>query len=204
MVDGGRASVAVAGIVLAAGTSTRMGRNKLLLELGGSTVLRGAAARALEAGLDPVVVVLGHQADRVRRELDGLPVQIEVNAAYAEGIGTSLRAGLAALRADVSGAVVMLADMPQVTSGMIATLVERYRAGTARLLVSEYDGVTAPPVLYDRSLFPELLAARGDEAGRETVRRHRAGAEVVRWPASAMLDLDLPEDYAGARTRQGD
>jgi molybdenum cofactor cytidylyltransferase len=201
MPDADRMSAVVAGVVLAAGASTRMGRNKLLLKLEGMTLVRRAAVRAVEAGLTPVIVVLGHDAVQTRAELDGLSVIVEVSGGYQEGTAASLRTGIGALAPHVGAVVVMLADMPLVTPEMLATLVERYRKGTAPLVVSNYDGVAAPPVLYDRCLFSELLASTGDRAGREIVHRHRAAAEIVHWPASALRDLDLPADYEQLRTR---
>ena len=186
----------MAGIVLAAGGSTRMGTNKLLLEIGGTSVLRRAVTRTLDAGLEPVVVVLGHEVERSRETLQGLPADIVVTPDYRHGMNVSLATGLRALPSAVSGAVVVLADMPLVTRDMIASLVERYRGSGTRLVVSEYDGRPAPPVLYDRSLFPELLGEQGDGIGRAVVERHRAEAVVVAWPGSALQDLDLPDDYA--------
>jgi molybdenum cofactor cytidylyltransferase len=185
----------VAAIVLAAGGSARMGRNKLLFPLSGETVLRRAARQATAAGLDPVVVVLGHEAGRARAELAGLACRPVVNPHWAQGINGSLRTGLAALPAETTAAVVMLADMPFVTTEMLRTLVERWRDGTAPLVISEYDGVNAPPMLYGRALFPELLAMEGEGCGRQVVRRHREEAAVVAWPAAALADLDVPEDY---------
>jgi molybdenum cofactor cytidylyltransferase len=194
----------VAGVVLAAGASTRMGLNKLLLELDGTSLLRRAATRALDAGLTPVLVVLGYEAERARRELHGLDVQVTVNASYRLGLSGSLRAGIAALADDVGAAIVILADMPFVTSHMLAALVDRFRHGSAPLVISEYDGAYAPPALYRRSLFRELMTASGDSAGRETIRRHRAEADVVQWPAWAMRDIDTHEDYSRSlRDRDG-
>src|SRR5688572_12648517 len=97
MPDANRMSAVVAGVVLAAGASTRMGHNKLLLELEGMTLLRRAAVRAVEAGLTPVIVVLGHDAVQTRAELEGLPVSIEISVGYREGMGASLRTGIGAL-----------------------------------------------------------------------------------------------------------
>jgi molybdenum cofactor cytidylyltransferase len=196
-----RRQAPVAGVVLAAGASTRMGKNKLLFPLEGSSVLRRAVARAIDAGLDPVIVVLGHEAEHARRELDGLDVRTPLNPAYEEGINASLRTGLASLPADAEAVVVMLADMPFVTSDMLATLVERFRSGLAPLVISEYDQVNAPPMLYARTLFPELLAMSGEGCGREVVRRHRHEADVVAWPASALDDLDVPGDYERIRAQ---
>lgn len=189
----------VAGVVLAAGASSRMGTNKLLLRLGGESVVRRSVRRALEAGLEPVVVVLGHEADRVRAELAGLPCSPVVNPAHARGMNTSLGAGLAAVSREAVAAVVALADMPLVTSAMLAELVRRFRASRAPLVVSDYAGTSAPPMLYERALFAELEGLEGDGSGKRAVRRHRAEAVVVSWPASALADLDEPADYERAR-----
>src|SRR5260370_13529613 len=91
----GAQKAAVAGLVLAAGSSSRMGRNKLLFELAGETLLRRAVRAALGGGLSPVLVVLGHEAERARRELDGLECRSVGNPNYAQGIGSSLHAGAA-------------------------------------------------------------------------------------------------------------
>src|SRR5262249_4044215 len=151
----------------------RMGSNKMLFELSGESVLRGAARRALAGGISPLLVVLGHQAEAARRELDGLPCQTVVNPDYEQGINTSLKAGVAALPPEVWAAMVMLADMPFVTAQMIAAMVERYRHGRAPLVISDYEGVNAPPMLYDRALFAELGAMTGEGCGRQVVKRHR-------------------------------
>ncbi|HYL30657.1 MAG TPA: nucleotidyltransferase family protein [Gemmatimonadales bacterium] len=182
--------VRVAGIVLAAGSSVRMGRNKLLLELAGQSVVRRAVSRAL-AALDPVIVVLGHEAERVRRELAGLPCRIIVNPEHGRGMDTSVRAGVAALPADADAAVMLPADMPLVTPAMLAALVERFRTTSAPLVISRYGETIAPPQLYARSLFAELAEAG---SGKPVIARHRAAAEVLAWPAAALADLDLPAD----------
>jgi molybdenum cofactor cytidylyltransferase len=196
----------VAGIVLAAGASTRLGRNKLFVELQGESLLRRAVRQVSGAGLDPVVVVLGHEAERAREELAGLHVVPVLNTEYMHGVNSSLRAGIMAA-SNVAAAVVMLADMPLVTTAMIATLVDRYQTSTAPLVISDYGGVNAPPMLYDRSLFDELLSMQGEGCGKQVVKRHRAEALSVVWPQEALTDLDVPEDYdrvkALLETREG-
>jgi molybdenum cofactor cytidylyltransferase len=191
----------IAGILLAAGTSSRMGSNKMLFELAGESILHGAARRALAGGLDPLVVVLGHEAERARRELDGLPCRIVVNPDYEQGINSSLRTGIAALPAEVRGVMVLLADMPFVTAEMIAQMIARFRSTDAPLVISDYEGVNAPPMLYDRALFGELQTMTGEGCGRQVVKRHRHEAEVLPWPATALADLDVPDDYARLKTR---
>lgn len=185
----------VAGILLAAGTSSRMGSNKLLLELDGESVLRGAVRRALAGGLSPLTVILGHEADEARREIEGLPCRWALNPHYEQGVNTSLKHGVGALPPEARAAMVLLADMPFVSPEMIAAMIARYRASAAPLVVSGYEGVNAPPMLYDRSLFPDLLAMTGEGCGRQVVKRHRAEAEVLSWPAAALADLDVPGDY---------
>jgi molybdenum cofactor cytidylyltransferase len=193
----------VAGILLAAGAATRMGRNKVLLQLGGETLLRRAARGALAAGLTPVLVVLGHEAERARAELAALGCRAIVNLDYARGINTSLSAGVEAVPPGAQAAIVLLADMPFVDAGMIRALVARYAETGAPVVASRYGGVTAPPTLYDRSLFPALRGGEGEGRGREVVRRHSDRAAFVAWPPSLLVDLDVSEDLERARARLG-
>jgi molybdenum cofactor cytidylyltransferase len=192
-------SAAVAGILLAAGSSRRMGRNKLHLEWEGQSLLRLAATRALAGGLSPLLVVLGHEAERTASLLAGLPHRAVLNERHALGINSSLACGLAAVPATAAAAVVVLGDMPFVTAEMIAALLARYRATAAPLVVSDYDGVNAPPILYDRALFGELMAMTTSGCGKQVLERHRGAAEVLRWPVAALTDLDVLEDYEQAR-----
>ena len=186
----------VAGVVLAAGTSTRMGQNKLFMELEGEPLVRRVVARAAAAGVDPLIVVVGHEADRVKQALDGISYTPVFNAEYERGVNSSLRAGIhAASETPAQAAVVVLADMPFVTTEMIATLLGKYRRGDAPLVISDYEGVNAPPMLYDRSLFDELSVPEGHGCGKQVVKRHRQEAESATWPAEALTDLDRPEDY---------
>jgi len=178
-----------------------MGRNKLFLPLNGTSVLRRAVATAVEAGLDPVLVVLGHESERALAELDGIPCTPLVNRRYARGMNTSVSAGIAAVPGDATGAVVMLADMPFVSAAMVRAVVERFRKGDAPLVVSTYGDVLAPPILYGRPLFDELRALDGDGCGKRVVKAHRAEAVELQWPPAALSDLDVPEDVDRARAR---
>jgi molybdenum cofactor cytidylyltransferase len=189
----------IAGVVLAAGSSTRLGENKLLVRLGGRSVLRRAVDAAAVAGLAPILVVLGHEAERALPELRGAPALPVPNPAHAAGINTSLRCGIGAVPDAAAAAVVLLADMPFVTPAMLRTLVDRFRAGRAPLVVSSYGGVLAPPTLYGRALFPELLALDGEGCGKRVMKRHRAEAAVVEWPVAALADLDVPGDVVRAQ-----
>src|SRR5689334_8456191 len=130
----------VAGVLLAAGASRRMGagRNKMLLELEGESLVRRAARRALAAALAPVVVVVGHEADRVRAALRDLPLEFAVNPDFAGPTSGSLHRGLNALGPEVDAAVVMLADMVRVSAETLAMLVAAARGTEAPLVVSRY------------------------------------------------------------------
>ena len=205
MSDTGSVTLPPAAVVLAAGSSTRMGDNKLLLALAGEPVVRRAVRAAAAAGLEPIIVVLGHEPERVRAALDGLRCRTVVNPDHARGKGTSLQAGIAEVASATSAdaAVVMLADMPFVTAEMLARVAARGRIGeaptprppTPPMVVSRYGDVTAPPILYDRALFAELLALPGEACGKEMVRRHRHEALFLSWPERALADIDRPEDY---------
>jgi molybdenum cofactor cytidylyltransferase len=189
----------VAGVVLAAGASIRMGQSKILLEIEGESLVRRSVRRAIGAGLSPVIVVLGHEAARAHRELRGLACDVVVNPDYAKGMSTSLGAGIAAVPETAEAAMVILADMPFVTSEMMAEVILRHRESGAPLVASRYGDVTAPPTLYDRALFAELKGGEGEGRGREVVRRHAEQAVYVCWDAAALCDIDTPEDYREAR-----
>ena len=187
----------VAGVVLAAGTSTRLGANKLLLWLDSEPLVRRAARLGLDAGLSPVIVVLGHEAERVIPALEGLAIETVVNPAHRSGMGSSLRQGIARVPHDCAAAVMLLADMPLVTAAMIEALVARFRFGAEPLVLSIYGEIQAPPTLYGRSLFRELAEiGPPSTGGRQVALEHRDEAAELRWPASALADVDRPDDAA--------
>ena len=190
----------IAALLLAGGSSSRLGTNKLLVELGGEPLIRRAARRALAAGLDPVIAVLGHEAKRIRGALQGLPVTLVGNPRHAEGMPASVHAGLAAVPDNCAAAMVLLPDMPLVTAPMLSELAARFRATGTPLVISLYGETAAPPTLYARALFPALLAAA--EGGRQAVGEHRHLAAEVRWPAELMMDLDVPEDLERLRAME--
>jgi molybdenum cofactor cytidylyltransferase len=193
----------IAAVVLAAGSSTRMGQNKLLLTLDGETMVRRALRAALAAELDPVVVVLGADAERMRAEIADLPCLAVVNVDHAQGKGSSLQTGITRVSsiAGVGAAVVMLADMPFVTAEMLVAVAARHRTTQAPMVVSRYGAVNAPPILYARALFAELLALPGQACGKEMIRRHQQEAGVLTWDESALADIDAPEDYQRVRAQ---
>lgn len=189
----------VAAIVLAAGRATRMGGpNKLLADLGGKPLVRHAVEAALASAASPVVVVTGHQAEAVERALGDLTVVRVRNPDYAEGLSTSLRAGVDALPDGIDGALVLLGDMPQVSAGLIDRLIGAFDPAAGRLaVVPVREGHRGNPVLFARRFFPALRQVTGDVGGRGLLGEH--GAAVVEVPVEgdgAFLDIDTPEALA--------
>lgn len=187
----------VAGIVLAAGASSRMGGpNKLLLPVEGRPMVRLVVGRVLEAGAWPVLVVTGRDAPDVRDACSGLPVRFVHNDAFTGPTSGSLHAGLAALGDDTDAALVMLADMPRVGVDMLRDVVHAVRRRDVPLAVSRYGDVLAPPLAFRRALWPELLAWHGEGCGKAVVRAHEHEATMLDRPMAALQDVDTPDDYA--------
>jgi molybdenum cofactor cytidylyltransferase len=186
----------IAAVILAAGRSTRMGGpNKLLAEIGGRPLIRIAAEEALASRARPVVVVTGHQREKVEAALDGLNVERVHNPEFADGLSTSLRAGLAALPGEVDGAVVCLGDMPQVRAGLIDRLIAAFDPERGALVVVPViEGRRGNPVVWSRRFFPELMALEGDVGARHLIGRYaEAVTEVPLTDQAALIDVDTPE-----------
>lgn len=187
---------AIALVVLAAGESRRMGRPKQLLPVAGEPLVR-RVVRELGAGFaGETVVVLGAEAAAVAGALGGLPVRTVLNAAWAEGLGSSLRCGVeAALAAEpgLGAVLVALADQPGVGAGHLARLRAVWREGGRSAVATERDGVPMPPVLFGAVWFPRLRALAGDVGARALLRA--AGGDVATVPAGAWPDLDTPAEY---------
>lgn len=183
-------------VVLAAGAGERLGGGKLLLPLQGQPLVRRAVTTALTATRSKIVVVLGHDAGRVAAVLEGLAVDWALNPDYRQGLSTSLRTGLAALPPGTRAALFVLADQPGVTPGVIRQLLDAYRPGGKKIIVPVYQGRRGNPVLIDRSLWPQLLALRGDVGAREIIRAHPEEVLAVPVPDPGILqDIDTPADY---------
>ena len=188
----------MAGIVLAAGASRRMGRPKQVLEFRGTTLLRRVAQEALATpSLSRVLVVVGAHAPISRAVLKGLSVEIVENRDWARGQGASLAAGVRALRhraPETAAAVVLLCDQPLVTAASIALLVKTHRRTGARIVASRRGQRLETPVLLSFPFFDELCALDGDQGTKEILRRHRHLAMGLALPGAG-VDVDTVEDY---------
>lgn len=193
-----------AAVVLAAGRGTRMPHaHKLTAEIEGEPMLRRAVRAALASRARPVLVVTGHRAEAVRAALAGLEVTFIHNPDFAEGLSTSLRAGVSALPEEVDRAIVLLGDMPNIESMLIDSLVDSIDPAAGRLIaVPVKQGRRGNPVAWSRALFPALTGLSGDVGARHLIAAHaEAVAEVAVNGEGAFLDIDTPEELEAARTR---
>ncbi len=202
-------------IILAAGSSTRMGTPKQLLRFEGETLLRRAARTALATDCRPVVVVLGAHATKMRQELQGLDVVIVENADWQKGMAGSLRVGIETLSeekgerkkekvADPStpfsfllspfSCLVMLCDQPFVTPALLDTLRATWRASGKPVVCCEYAGGAGVPALFDQSLFAALCGLQGAAGAKQIFARYAADTALVPF-APAAFDVDTPEEY---------
>jgi len=200
----------IAIIVLAAGESRRLGRAKQLVKLGGASLVRRAVQTALAAAsVNPgarsgaalhgvasaaeVLVVLGAHGDAVRNELTGLPVRFVENPDYSQGMGTSIRAAVAAVQA-YDSAILMPCDQPQLSPEILLSLMQNRVAHGAAAVACDYGGgVMGPPTLFGRELFDELQAIPPDSGAKVVLQRHRDELRLVSFPGGA-IDIDTPAD----------
>ncbi len=187
---------AIAAVVLAAGRSSRMGGpNKLLETIGGRPLVRMVADAALASKARPVIVVTGHQHERVEAALAGLPVRIVHNPSFADGLGTSLKTGIAAVPPEAGGAIICLGDMPQVDAALIDRLIAAFDPDKGALaVVPTINGHRGNPVVWSRRFFPDLMAVEGDIGARHLIGRYaEAVTEVPLTGTAALTDIDTPE-----------
>jgi molybdenum cofactor cytidylyltransferase len=191
---GNAKSLEVDVVVLAAGRGTRMGGGKMTAMLGAKPMIRHTVEAALAASVGDVHVVVGAGSDGVRAALAGLKVQIVENPNHAEGMSTSLKAGIAAVSEEVSGAVVLLGDMPLVSPTSIQALVSGFQASPdASALVPIFEGKRGNPVLLARSLFPDVGTLQGDIGARALVSKAGRVIEIDVQDSAILLDIDTPE-----------
>lgn len=184
----------IAAIVLAAGLGSRMGGGKLTRMLDGRPLIRHAAEAALASRAEPVIVVVGHDEEAVRRALDGLPVRFVANPDFRTGIAGSLAAGLAAVPDAADGAVVLLGDMPRVGAGHIDRLIAAFGPEAGRgICLPVHGGRRGNPVLWGRGYFARLRALSGDAGGRTLFADCAADIREVPMADDAVLvDIDAP------------
>jgi molybdenum cofactor cytidylyltransferase len=187
----------IAAIVLAAGRSSRMGRNKLLELIDGKPMVARVAETALESGAAcPVIAVTGFEADQITAALRGLDVTIVNNPDFEQGLSTSLRAGLAALPPDCEGVVILLGDMPQIEPSDIGALIVAAKDRNA-ICVPVNAGKVGNPILWGAAYFPEMMQLTGDAGAKQLLAKHpECIVEVPIASDRIFTDIDTPSDLA--------
>lgn len=184
-----------AGIILAAGTSSRYGQFKQLLDWKGKSFIRQVTETALQAGLEPVVVVTGFRHTDVASHLQDLPIRLIHNPDFELGQSTSIKAGIRSLPQHIGAAVFLLADQPQIPPEVISALVETHAGECPSILAPlVLEERRANPVLFDCVTFPDLLNLTGDIGGRGIFDKHRV--TYLPWHDDILIfDVDKPDDY---------
>lgn len=193
----------IAGIVLAAGLSSRMGSNKLLAEIDGKPLIRRSVEQALASSLDPVVVVTGNIEPEVREALSGLAIQLRNNPDFSTGLSSSLKCGLIGLPPDCDGALILLGDMPDVAPTLIDRLIAAFDPDDDRAIcVATRHGKRGNPVLWARRFFHEMMALEGDIGAKHLMSVHDEEVwEVEAENDGPLIDIDTPEALAAYRAR---
>jgi molybdenum cofactor cytidylyltransferase len=180
-------------IVLAAGASTRFGSAKQLVRIAGRPMLHAAVTRAVDVSGNAVIVVLGARAEELAPLLSHSPASIVINRDWREGLGSSIRTGVARLPAACCGVLLLLADQAAVTAEDLRRLVGAWRRQPEYVAAAIYGSTAGVPAIFPRSAFADLLKLRGDQGARALIQRNPD--RVVRVPMeSAAIDIDTPED----------
>jgi len=191
----------ITAVVLAAGASTRMGSsNKLLARFDGRPIVEWVVRAAMSSAAAEIVVVTGFESERIREALAGFPVRFAENPDDAAGLSTSVKAGIAALNDDTTGALFLLGDMPRVTASVIDRLIACFRRrGGSAICRPVFGDRAGNPVLWPRDLFAAMAAIEGDRGGRDLLETHEDRLCPVGVDTDGVFfDVDEPGDLGGA------
>jgi CTP:molybdopterin cytidylyltransferase MocA len=188
----------VAALIIAAGSSSRLGQPKQLLLMDGETLLQRAIRIAHQSGASPVLVVLGAHREQIEPRIAGSEARVVVNSRWEEGMASSIRAGIQAFGTDSqddAGVLLMICDQPAVTAEHLRRMLASFREAPASAIASVYAGKRGIPAIFPREAFPSLLALRGDQGARGLLSDRKR--EVVELPLEGgELDIDRPEDIS--------
>lgn len=187
-------------IILAAGSSSRMGQSKQMLDIAGQPLLRKTAIAVVEAGMAHAVVVLGSNDAEHRSILEGLNVETIYNASWVKGMGTSIRTGVEALTKypAISSILILVCDQPLLTSETILKITAKFNSSRKPIVASSYRGVPGVPVLFDRTYFDRLKQLPDDQGAKKLILQNRNDIELVSFPGGE-IDLDTMADYDAFR-----
>lgn len=181
----------IAAAILAAGTSSRLGRAKQLLQLDGQSLIRRVARTVVDTQIERVLVIVGRDAAAIEAELYDLSVEIVVNSDWREGMASSVRVGVAAA-GEADALLLTPCDLPLLSVAHLRALIEQFERESTRIVASRYNETLSAPLVIARELWPELLELRGDVGARRVIARHQAG--FIEWPEGA-FDVDTREDW---------
>lgn len=184
-------------ILLAAGSSSRMGQSKQMLDIGGEKLLTRSVRAILEANIKESVVVLGANEQEHSKILQVFDTDVIVNVHWKDGMGSSIKAGLNHLTSKhqhITSVVVCVCDQPLLNSEVLSGLIKKYEATGKCIVASAYSGSVGVPVLFDRSFFKEIMLLPDDQGAKKLIQMNRDKLETVPFPGGA-IDLDTMEDY---------
>jgi molybdenum cofactor cytidylyltransferase len=187
----------IGAIILAAGASSRLGTPKQLLMYRGKTLLQQILQVTIDSIAHPVVVVLGADADNIKKNMDFSNACIVVNTDWQEGMASSVRCGINTLvQMDplIEGAVLMLCDQPFVTASLLNDLIIARQNTGKHIVASSYNGTFGVPALFHKSIFPELLQLKGDVGARSIIQQRAKEVEAVLF-SKGDIDIDTAADY---------
>jgi molybdenum cofactor cytidylyltransferase len=191
----------IAGVLLAAGGARRFGSQKLVAAFAGVPLVRHAAG-VLASATDSLVIVVGHEAEAVRRSLGDLDALIVENSEWSTGLASSIRCAVAAVPATTDAIIVALGDQPGIDSAVVERLIDRWRERGHAIVATRYRGQRGHPVLFDRSLFEELATLEGDVGARRLIDRSPDRVAYVDVDAPMPGDVDTPGDLDALQTSQ--
>lgn len=184
-------------ILLAAGMSARLGKPKQLLQYHGESLLQKQLKLTIETGVDPIIVVLGANADLLSKEIVHNQIEVVINPDYKEGMSTSIRCGLDALmkKAPATDCIIlMVCDQPFVTAILLRNLIATHINTGKPIVTCGYQNTFGPPTLFHKTMFSELLKLNGDIGARKVIQQHFDKTEIVLFPLGS-VDIDTEEDY---------
>lgn len=186
----------ISAILLAAGSSTRMGNLKQLLTFGQETIVEACVNNLRRAGIAKITVVTGHEAENVERVLQPLGVRCVRNRDYAQGMTSSVKAGVISLEKGCEAVLLALSDQPHIPSDLISELIKYYLSGSSLIVKPRYQGRSGHPVILSHKLFPEILNLSQDEGLHTLTRRYSKHTGYLETSESAVVeDLDTKQDY---------
>lgn len=184
-------------ILLAAGSSDRMGQPKQLLAFNGGSLLNHGIKIAVETGCSPVVLVLGANADLIKKQVNNKNILLIENKHWSEGMASSIRCGIEALKSQAPGtdaAIIMVCDQPFVDAKLLLQLVEKYLETGKPVIASKYAGTFGTPALFDKTIFAALLTLKGDAGAKKIMKENEAMLDFIDFP-NGNVDIDTAGDY---------